>query len=107
MPPRKRARGADQSASASDAYPPLHLTGGHAEKPRTIDKFRSGECCDAELVAADGTPAKAHRLVLMGGSAYFEALYGSSNWADAGSPLKLATVPVAALKSCLEYLYTG
>ena len=107
MPPRKRARGADQSATASDVAPPLRLTGGHAEKPRTVDKYRSGKCCDAELVAADGTPAKAHRLVLMGGSAYFEALYGTSNWADAGSPLELATVPAAALKSCLEYLYTG
>ena len=105
MPP-KRARGVGQS-TASDATPPLRITGGHAQLPRTIEKYRSGERCDAELVAADGTAAKAHRLVLMGASAYFEALYGASDWADATRPLQLATVPAPALKSCLEYLYTG
>ena len=44
------------------------LSGGHAEKQRTIDKYRAAECVDAEIQPAGGTPILAHRIVLMASS---------------------------------------
>ena len=66
MPPsRKRARAsasADTTADASGST--IVLSGGAPEKPRTVDKYRSGAHTDVELQAADGSAFRAHALFL-------------------------------------------
>ena len=107
MPPRKRARSAETSASAAPSVAPaISLTGGHAEKPRTIDCYRAAQHVDVEVRAADGTAFQAHSLVLMAGSDYFAAAY-SGGWADASGPLKLSVIASDAVEACIEWIYTG
>merc|ERR1711938_289639 len=106
MPSRKRSRTTAASSSSSDAVS-IILAGGHAHPPRTVDKFRNGTLCDVQLHAADGTAFQAHALCLTAGSAYFEALYAGSDWADASRPLTLPEVPADALAACLEFMYAG
>ena len=114
MPPsRKRARAsASASASASAAADadasgsPIVLSGGAAEKPRTVDKYRSGAHTDVELQAADGSAFRAHALCLMAGSEYMEALF-ARGWSDARGPIKLGELAPGALAACLDFIYTG
>ena len=98
-----------QSASgvaAADSPATLRLSGGHAEKARTVAAYRAGKHVDVELHSADGTPYHAHGLVLMAGSDYFDAAY-NGGWADAAGLHGLGAVPTDALESCLEWIYTG
>lgn len=104
MPPRKRKR-ADTAASSSTART-IALFGGLPCRPRTIDKFRTGQMCDVRLCTADGREFHAHALVLMAASEYMEALL-AGDWSDASGPLTLSAVPGAALQACLEFIYTG
>ena len=92
-----------------DAAPPvpaLVLSGGHAEPPRTVDKYRRGTSCDAILCAANGTDFHVHRVVVMGKAEYFEAIYGG-NWGDAHGAVTLSQIPADALAGCLEWIYVG
>ena len=84
----------------------IRLEGGHAEKPRIIAAYRAGQHVDVEVHSADGTPYRAHALVLMATSDYFDAAY-TGGWADASGPHVLPAVPTAALDACLEWIYTG
>jgi N-acetylneuraminic acid mutarotase len=102
MPPRKKAR---TDGSSSEVVDVANLCGGHAEKPGTIAKFRACSHCDVELHAGDGSARKAHRVVLMSSSAYFEAA-----WSETWNDLSTLTVPAlsgTALDHCLEFMYTG
>ena len=112
MPPsRKRAR-ASASTSAADASAadasgsPIVLSGGAAEKPRTVDKYRSGAHTDVELQSGDGRAFRAHALCLMAGSEYMEALF-ARGWSDARGPIKLGELAPGALAACLDFIYTG
>ena len=110
MPPsRKRARAsasaASDSASAGSGST-IVLSGGAPEKPRTVDKYRSGAHTDVELQAADGSAFRAHALCLMAGSEYMEALF-ARGWSDARGPIKLGELAPAALAACLDFIYTG
>ena len=58
MASRKRAR-----VEASDASTVV-LAGGPAEKPLTIEKFRTGKLTDVEVKAADGTASRADAVFL-------------------------------------------
>ena len=83
------------------------LTGGHAEKPGTVAKFRSSSHCDVQLQPAGGAaPRAAHRLVLMASSAFFEAMW-SGAWSSTPGPLLLHEIGAAALDACLEFMYLG
>ena len=82
------------------------LSGGHAEPPRTIDKYRRGISCDAILCAANGTDFHVHRVVVMGKAEYFEAIYGG-NWGGAHGAVTLSQIPADALAGCLEWIYVG
>ena len=96
MPPsRKRARASE-----------IVLSGGAPEKPRTVDKYRSGAHTDVELQAADGSAFRAHALCLMAGSEYMEALF-ARGWSDARGPIKLGELAPGALAACLDFIYTG
>ena len=108
MPPQKRRRTVAASSSSS-AHATVVLTGGRAEKPATISKFRDGRLCDVQLQAADGTTTfSAHALCLSAASGYFDALYAGSDWADAsGAITMLPEVPAHALEACLEFIYAG
>ena len=110
MPPsRKRARASASAASdsASDASgSTIVLSGGAPEKPRTVDKYRSGAHTDVELQAADGSAFRAHALCLMAGSEYMEALF-ARGWSDARGPIKLGELAPGALAACLDFIYTG
>ena len=78
MPPQKRRRAAAASASAANS-PAVVLSGGHAQPPRTIDKFRAGKLCDVTLQAADGAATfDAHALCLTAASGYFADRLGRS-----------------------------
>ena len=106
MPKRSRTAAASSSAPLPTA---ITLHGGHAQPPRTVDKFREGKLCDVQLEAADGTAFAAHVLCLTAGSAYFEALYSEgSAWSDANrGTVSLPELPAHALATCLEFIYTG
>lgn len=100
-PSRRRAR--------DDAPPPapvLVISGGHAEPPRTVDKYRRGVACDAVLYSACGTDFHVHRVVVMGKSEYFEGLY-NSEMSDASGEVTLSQISAAALSACIEWIYVG
>ena len=59
-----------------------------------------------EVRSAEGTPYRAHGLILMAGSDYFAAAF-TKGWADASGPHVLTAVPAQALGACLEWIYTG
>ena len=84
----------------------VRLSGGHAEKQRTIDAYRSNQHVDVEIHSADGQVYRAHGIVLMAGSDYFAAAL-RGGWADATGPHALAAVPAPALAACVEWIYTG
>ena len=102
--PRKRAR--EDAIGSGAKFLPLSLTGGHAEKPRTIESYRTGLHIDATVRSADGKQFSAHGPVLMAGSDYFAAAF-TSGWADASGPHELSSVPGDALKACFDWIYTG
>ena len=106
MPPRKRSRLAVASSSTAASADAIVLSGGHAEKPRTIESYRASQHVDVDICAADGTAFQAHRLVLMAGSDYFAAMW-SGGWSDASGPITLGSVPADALGCCIEWIYTG
>ena len=93
QPPCSGAEGSAGKSSTS-----IRLTGGHAEKPRIIAAYRAGQHVDVEVHSADGTAYRAHGLVLMAGSDYFDAAY-NGGWADALRPHVLGAVPTDALES--------
>ena len=78
----------------------IRLTGGHAEKPRTIEAYRAGNHIDVELHSSEGRTCRAHRLVLMAGSDYFNAAF-AGGWADTG-PLVLRGVPALVERLDIE-----
>ena len=104
MQPRKRA--CEAEGSAADAPRAIRLTGGHAEKSRTVAAYRAGQHVDVDVHSADGFSYRAHGLVLMAGSDYFAAVY-SGGWADATGPHVLGEMPAEALEACIEWIYTG
>ena len=65
MRPRKRAR--EASASFDEASSAIRLSGGHAEKPRTVEAYREGQFVDVEIRSADGLSYRAHGLVAESG----------------------------------------
>ena len=71
MPPKKRSR-----------EPPaimVELSGGYAQHPKTIDKWRSETLCDFEVLV-DGRIFKAHKTVLTTGS----VLRRTARWVRSG-----------------------
>ena len=82
------------------------LSGGDAEKPRTVGAYRSGEDVDVVVKSAEDASYKAHKLVLKAGSRYFERAL-SREWAEAPEPHMLPTVHAPELEACLEWIYTG
>ena len=70
--------GSSNSAGLHGDSAAIRLSGGHAEKTRTIAAYRDGERVDVEIRSKDGAALKAHGLVLVAGSEYFDALYKDS-----------------------------
>ena len=65
MRPRKRAR--EGSVSFEEGSSAIRLSGGHAEKPRTVEAYREGQFVDVEIRSADGLSYRAHGLVAESG----------------------------------------
>ena len=94
-------------ASYPNVTATIRLSGGHAEKPRTIAAYRAGQHVDMDVRSADGKEFQAHGLVLRAASDYFEALVGGGWRSSAPGPQLLGAVPGDALEACLEWIYTG
>jgi len=75
------------------------------QRPEVIQKFRDGDLCDVELQPAYGPAVRAHRIILVGVSQYFKALF-SGTWSGSGSH-DLSALSPACLHACLEFAYTG
>ena len=73
MQPRKRSRSS------------IFLSGGYAEKPRTIAAYRAGEDVDVKIESEDGTQHWAHRIVLKAGAEYFAGAC-TGVWTDVSEP---------------------
>ena len=103
MSTQPASNGVESAAGKCSAS--IRLTGGHAEKPRIIAAYRAGKHVDVEVHSADGIPYRAHGLVLMAGSDYFDAAC-TGGWADASGPHVLSAVPADALEACFEWIWS-
>ena len=95
-----------RSTGVNDASSLISLSGGHAEKLRTIVAYREGKRVDVEIQSNDGVRFKAHCLVLAAGSEYFDALYTKYS-PDAPHALTEWFLSTEMLNACLEWIYTG
>ena len=100
MSTKKRVR-------SDDTPERIRLSGGVGEKPRTVDKYRTGAHTDVTLRAGCGTTIRAHKLCLMGASDFMETLF-TGEWSEtAQGTIELPDMSMATLKACLEFIYTG
>ena len=105
MPPRKRARTTDASASAPPVAaddPAVMLGGGAAMPTGLIQQREQRQFCDAEVLVG-GSTFHAHRCVLALGSPYFKALYTSSLQTSG----TLERVDAPSFAALLSWIYEG
>ena len=109
MPPRKRARAAEQPATPAPEEAVV-LAGGYRQMPSLVQLWREGALCDASVTASEGGATEtfsAHRNVLAASSEYFRALYVRSTSPDRSGPLTLDGISPAAMSQLLAFVYEG
>ena len=103
MPPSKKRARVDASSSSNDR---ITLGEEHSGHPGVVKLWRSGTLCDAE-VEVGGSTFPAHRIILAGGSPYFEARFTQPGFSDNDGPLKLSGMAANVFTGVLDFLYTG
>merc|ERR1719299_287956 len=82
-----------RSTARAETPETIRLSGGHAEKARTITNYREANYVDVEIRSSDGKDYRAHSLVLMAASDYFEAFLGGMWRLSNSGPHVLSAVP--------------
>jgi kelch-like protein 10 len=68
--------------------------------------YQNGEFCDATLRTDDGGIFSVHRIVLVGDSEYFRALFTTTLHVEQLSDVKISNISTETLRMMLDYMYS-
>ena len=108
MPPRKRARAADDTTSAADeSTHTLVVSHDHlsADFKAFAAMWRAGQLCDVKVAVEGGTSFDAHKVVLAAGSDFFKALFTSGMRENSSSTVTVCDVTSDVMQAVLTFLY--
>ncbi|CAG7819407.1 unnamed protein product [Allacma fusca] len=71
-----------------------------------LSMYQKGEFCDATLRTDDGAVFSVHRIVLVGDSEYFRALFTTTLHVEQLSDIRISNISSDTLRMMLDYMYS-